>query len=206
MRDNISDENKRDENKRDEEKIEKNSQNGFVITGTRLRFITYTAMMLALTIVVQNLRLLIGSNWYSTVIIGTLINFILLFSSEKVGVWGSVIIAVIAPIIATFQGHISPIHLAPVVVIGNLIFPLVYWYLKKINSWLAVGIGAIAKSAFLFFAVKMVIDTLIIPNANNANVMSLATSAQYTWPQLLTACLGGVIFLMFRDALLSHNS
>lgn len=163
----------------------------FGIKQSTTKFVTYTAVMLALMIVIQNLRLLIGSNIYSTLIIGTGVNFILFYSTEKSGWLSGSIIALLAPIVALLQGHLSSIYLLPVVMLGNLVLVIAYEYLKRLNFWFGTITSCVSKSAVIF------LGALLVINMRPSSLGTFITSLSYTWPQLVTALIGGIIFAAF---------
>ena len=71
-----------------------------------IRNMVTTAILIALTIVFQLLRpVLGGSNPVSTYIIGSLVNLALIVAACAVGLVSGVSVAVAAPLIALWQGH-----------------------------------------------------------------------------------------------------
>ena len=114
-----------------------------------VRFMTRTALLLAVTVACQMLRPLITlPGLGSTLIIGSLVNASLAVSSVVVGIWGGIIISVAAPIIAFMQQHIAFIWLIPIVATGNLVLVILYglWYRK--NKWIAIGLSSVLKTWF----------------------------------------------------------
>ena len=65
------------------------------------------AMLLAVGLVLQALRLVIPMPPMWTVfIVGTLVNMVLVLAARTVGLWPSVMIAVLLPVMAYFQGQL----------------------------------------------------------------------------------------------------
>ena len=80
------------------------------------------AMLLAVGLVLQALRLVIPMPPMWTVfIVGTLVNMVLVLAARTVGLWPSVMIAVLLPVMAYFQGQLPLPFLIPVVAVGNLV-------------------------------------------------------------------------------------
>lgn len=154
-----------------------------------IKFITRTALLLALTVVFQMLRPLISLPALgSTFIIGSLVNASLAASSVVVGVWGGIIISIMAPIIAFLQQHIKFVWLIPIVAVGNMVLVLLYgWWYRK-NKWTAIGLSSFLKATALYLMIKIAINVLIVPEPA-AKMMSL----MFSWPQFVTAVIGGFL-------------
>ncbi len=154
-----------------------------------IKFVTRTALLLAVTVVCQMLRPLIAlPGLGSTLIIGSLVNASLAVSSVVVGVWGGIIISIIAPIIAFMQQHIAFVWLIPIVSVGNLILVIIYgrWYAK--SKWTAIGLSSFLKAVALYLMIKVFINALIVP-VPAAKMMSM----MFSWPQFITAVAGGFL-------------
>lgn len=156
-----------------------------------IRFITRTALLLALTVMFQMLRPLLSlPPLASNFIIGSLVNASLAISSVMVGIWGGLVISVVAPIIAFLQQHIKFVWLVPIIAGGNAVLVLLYgWWYRK-NRWVGIGLAALVKFVVLFALVKMAINTFVVPQAAAAML-----SLMFSWPQVVTALIGGVLAL-----------
>ena len=154
-----------------------------------IRFITRTALLLALTIVFQMMRPFIplsplGSNF----IIGSLVNASLATASVMVGMWGGIIISVAAPVIAFMQQHIAFVWLVPIVAGGNAALVLLYgWWYRK-NKWTGIALSSVVKFVLLFAMVKTAVSVLVVPPPAAAML-----TLMFSWPQLVTAVIGGII-------------
>lgn len=72
------------------------------------------AMLLAVGLVLQALRLVIPMPPMWTVfVVGTLVNMVLVLAARTVGLWPSVMIAVLLPVMAYFQGQLPLPFLIP---------------------------------------------------------------------------------------------
>ena len=88
-----------------------------------------TAVIIALAIAFQNLRLVLGVGAPLplspiTLIIGTLVNTCLIIAACTIGLWSGLAGAVVTPLIASLQG--SPLLLLPWIIAGNAVLVLCY--------------------------------------------------------------------------------
>lgn len=150
------------------------------------------ALILALTLVLQSLRVLMPiPPLFSTFIIGTMVNACLLVALEGAGLGAAVFIAAVAPVVAFLQQLLPlPVFIVPVAV-GNLLYVLVYRSGLRWGRGAAVGMAAVAKSAFLYAAFVWLLSFIDIPPK-----LAAALTFAMSWPQLLTAVAGGVVAAM----------
>lgn len=173
-----------------------------------LRLITRTALLLAVTLLFQELReVLPGTGTIvSTLIIGSLVNLGLLVSAAIVGWRGSILISIATPIVALIQGHITIPVLIPIVAAGNIILVLTFELLcRKLGcgqgrQWIALGTAAVLKTVFLWAAVTRFFVLLILPGMEGyppaaVEKISQTLSLNFSWPQLVTALIGGIVAL-----------
>jgi hypothetical protein len=154
-----------------------------------LRIITRTALLLALTLLLQSLRFVIPAPVFgSTLLIGSLVNACLLVSVESAGIWPGVIVAVATPIAASFQQMLPlPIFILPVAV-ANILYILIYKGGSAWGKWQGVTLAAMGKALFLYLAFAWLL-TLV-----NLNVkMAAALLFVMGWPQLATGLAGGLL-------------
>jgi hypothetical protein len=157
------------------------------------RFITRTALLLAIVIVFQLLGRFMGP--YNNFIVGPIVNAVLIIATAASGLWSGTAIAVIAPIVSalTNKAAIAPIILAfsPFIAAGNFIIVLSFSLLMKKSKVAGVITGAIVKFAFLYGAITVFAGLM---NLKPKVASSLTTL--FSWPQLVTALVGGVIALI----------
>lgn len=164
---------------------------------TSARFITTTAMLLALTIVFQMLRVIIpvlalpANLVFAQILVGSLVNLCLIVSTATAGVWSGLIISVAAPLVSLAQGHIALPWMVPFVIIGNALIVVVYALLYKRTQILGFVLGGIAKTAFLWIGIVLIGVSLFKVPEKAAATLSIS----FTWLQLLTAIIGGMISL-----------
>lgn len=156
---------------------------------TSTRRIVLTGLMLALTLVFQMLRFFIPMpSQLSIFIIGTLVNATLLVTVVLLGLGSGTIICVAAPMVAFFQGHIAFPWMVPIIAIGNFTIILIYYLFHSKAKGTAVLLSSFTKFVFLLISTRWFIGLLEVP-AKPAQVLSYA----FSWPQLITALLGGIV-------------
>jgi hypothetical protein len=166
-----------------------------------IKFLTRTALLLAVTVVCQMIRPLITlPGLGSTLVIGSLVNASLAVSSVVVGLWGGIIISITAPIIAFMQQHIAFVWMVPIVAAGNLVLVVLYGRFYQKNKWMAIGLSSFVKAVALYLLVKAAISIVMIPEPA-AKMMSL----MFSWPQFLTAAAGGLIASFILKILADMN-
>jgi hypothetical protein len=120
-------------------------------------------------------------------ITGTIVNCALLIVVATLGIRAGSLMCIIPSLIALAIG-LLPMPLAPMVpfiILGNVIFVIVFDYLHRINYWLGAISGAVLKFAFLMGMMSIV--THLVNNSIAANVAYMMS-----WPQLVTALMGCV--------------
>ncbi|MDI3535168.1 MAG: hypothetical protein PWQ82_1533 [Thermosediminibacterales bacterium] len=141
-----------------------------------LKFLTRTAVLLALTLAFQMFKL-------PQLFTGPAVNTMLFVSGGVVGIGGGVLIGALTPWIAFVNG-ILPAPLAPAIpfiMLGNAALVAVFVSVKRLNNMAAIILAAVIKFLILSTAVRMIIN---VPP-------KIATMLQL--PQLYTALAGGVI-------------
>ena len=138
--------------------------------------ITRTALLLALAIAVQQLKI----QWLT----GPAINAILLLAVAYVDVYAAAAIGAATPVLALLNG-IMPLAVAvPFIIMANMIYVMSFsWQFRK-NMMVAVAFAAIMKYLVLAGAVGFIIE--VPPRVAYA----------LTTAQLFTAVTGGVIAMV----------
>ena len=154
-------------------------------------WITRTAVCLALLICLQFATKSLGQ-----IVTGSCVNLVLAMAALFGGVWSGVVVAAVSPFFAWLLG-IGPafIQLVPCVALGNVVYALLFGLavrplLRK--KWLGGLIAMVAAAACKFLALYVVLVRLVAPSVVPAAKLTTVTAA-FTWPQLATACIGGVI-------------
>lgn len=173
-----------------------------------IRKMVITAILIALAIAFQNLRLVLGgTNTVSTYIISSLVNLCLIVASCTVGLWSGLSIALITPLIALMQGH-ALLPMVPWIIGGNAVLVLCYSLLIRRGDlkvqwlrWIIVGVTAAA----LKFAVICLGQTLMLSSTKGLVFqVALGTAAAAQVQQLITAAIAMLIARMVIIALPSN--
>jgi riboflavin transporter len=159
-----------------------------ILTGVNVRSLT---SFLSMTAVAMFLPFVIHLQWLT----GPIVNAILILVLFLVGIRSALVVALV-PSLMALAGGLLPAVLAPAVpfiMISNAIFILsidrIYDWSKNMNQgyWSGVLVGAILKFAFLYFSVGWITKLLL------KQELALAVTKMMSWPQLITAILGGLI-------------
>ncbi len=147
------------------------------------------ALLLALTIVFQSLRLIIPvPPFFTTFVIGSLVNACLLVALETAGLGAAAVIALVAPAVAYLQGLLFLPVFVPPVALGNLLYILLFRAALARGRVFAIGLAAAGKSAFLFAAFAWLLTLVAVPAPLAAGLMFAMG-----WPQLFTTIMGGIL-------------
>ncbi|MDR7868673.1 MAG: hypothetical protein RIN56_17920 [Sporomusaceae bacterium] len=159
------------------------------MTPSRPDILARAALLLALTVIFQSLRLIIPvPPFFTTFIIGSLVNACLLIAYETAGLGAAVAIALVAPVVAYLQGLLFLPVFIPPVAIAHLLYVLIYKTLLT-RSRIAATLSATAvKTAVLFTAFTWLLAFINVPPKLAAGIMFAMS-----WPQLFTGIMGGVL-------------
>lgn len=157
----------------------------------RTKFITRTALLLAVAIAFQLFGKFIP---YNNFIVGPIVNAVLIIATASAGFWSGAAISVIAPLVSAFtnKAAIAPLILAfsPFIIIGNLIIVACFFLLRKKNKVAGVATGAVLKFGFLYAAISIFTSIMEMKPQ-----VAITLTNLFSWPQLLTAVIGGAIAL-----------
>lgn len=120
---------------------------------------------------------------------GPIVNAVLFLSTAVLGIGAGVLIGFLPSMVSAFAG-LLPMPLLPMIpyiIMSNAILVLIFGVLLKKNFWLGVVSASFIKFLFLFLSSSFVIN-FFIKGALPAKIV-----AMMTWPQLITALIGGVI-------------
>ena len=167
----------------------------------KLRFITETAIMLALLVTLQAL-----TKGFGQLVTGSCVNAVLAVSALVGGLGCGITVALVSPVLAYLLGIAPVIVTVPVIMAGNATYVFLLWLLcrradnqfwKYCIGWL---VAAAAKFAILYLLVSEVVCGILAPSLLSAGVMKQpmlkALPVTFSWPQLFTALIGGGIALL----------
>jgi hypothetical protein len=170
-----------------------------VIKNTRVRWITQTGVFLALLIVLQTITAQFGNQF----ITGSVVNLILILSTMMCGFASGAAVACVAPIIIRLIGVGPPFWpLVPFIIIGCLVL-VAAWHLigqrgdnVKIFYPIALVVAAFCKFAVLYLGVVKFAAPILLNLPPDSPIM-----LAYSFPQIITACIGGVIAILILPVL-----
>ncbi|MBN1776602.1 MAG: hypothetical protein JW811_00620 [Clostridiales bacterium] len=186
------------------------------MSSQNIRKMVATALLIALAVVFQQLRFVLGDTIVTTYIISSLVNLCLIIAATAVGLWGGVSVAVATPLVALLQGHIKLVQMLPWILAGNLVLVLLYalFALKDKSSltiilprWLITGVVAAAvKYAVIGFG-----QSTVLTSVNQvAFSAAVSTAAGLQLVQLITAgiamALGWIILPMLPGRIIGKSA
>ncbi|MBQ8769325.1 MAG: hypothetical protein IJZ15_06755 [Oscillospiraceae bacterium] len=179
----------------------------------KIRWITETAVMLALLICLQWVGSFIPEQMTKQLITGTCVNAVLAITVMFVGMSSGITVAVISPVCAFLFG-IAPnfITVAPIMV-GNVCFVVLLKLLTGRAIWrqaVALIAAAVVKFGVLYILVVKVICGVAsgaLLGKKLGDIVVLAPPmlkmlpTMFAWPQLVTALAGGTLALLIVPTL-----
>ena len=172
----------------------------------KLRWITETAIMLALLVTLQALTKPMGQ-----LVTGSCVNAVLAVAVLVGGLWCGVTVAVISPVLAYLLGIAPQILTVPAIMVGNAVFVLLLHFLadpsgkKLVKQVIAWVVAAVAKFAALYAIVVWVICGVLAESLLASGMlkqpMLKVLPATFSWPQLITALIGGAVALLIVPVL-----
>ena len=172
----------------------------------KIRWITETAVMLALLIALQVLSKPLGQ-----LVTGSFVNAVLAVTVLFAGLYSGITVALLSPVLAYLLGIAPQILTVPAIMVGNTVFMILLSCIagkdsKKIaRQILAWVVAAGAKFVTLYGIVVWLIcgvlaDSLMASGALKAPMLK-ALPATFSWPQLFTALIGGAVALLMVPVL-----
>ena len=172
----------------------------------KIRWITETAIMLALLVTLQALTKPAGQ-----FVTGSCVNAVLAVSVLVGGLWSGVTIALVSPVLAFLLGIAPQILTVPAIMAGNTVFVLLLYLIvgakvasvaRRIIAWL---VAAAAKFVTLYVIVVKIICGVMAESLMAAGTLKApmlkALPATFSWPQLITALIGGGVALLIVPAI-----
>lgn len=172
----------------------------------KIRWITETAVMLALLVSLQGLTKSMGQ-----LVTGSCVNTVLAVAALVGGMGCGLTVALFSPILAYLLGIAPQILTVPAIMAGNCIYVVVLCLLadktgkkilRQIVAWIA---AAAAKFGALYAIVVWLICGVLSQNLIASGVMKppmlKMLPATFSWPQLFTALIGGAVALLITPVL-----
>ena len=172
----------------------------------KIRWITETAVMLALLVALQAL-----TKGFGQLVTGSCVNAILAIAVLVGGLGCGITVALTSPVLAFLLGIAPQILTVPAIMVGNTVYVVLLSLLagkdskkigKQILAWM---VAAAAKFATLYAVVVGLIcgvlsESLLASGAMKPPMLT-ALPATFSWPQLVTALTGGAVALLIVPAL-----
>ena len=172
----------------------------------KILWITETAIMLALLVTLQALTKPMGQ-----LVTGSCVNAVLAVSALVGGLSCGLVVALCSPVLAFLLGIAPQILTVPAIMVGNTVFVVLLSLLadktgkkivKQVIAWVA---AAAAKFAALYAIVVWLICGVLSESLIAAGTMKppmvQALPATFSWPQLITALIGGAVALLITPVL-----
>lgn len=172
----------------------------------KVRWITETAIMLALLVVLQAV-----TKGFGQLVTGSFVNAVLAVTVLVAGLGSGITVALISPVLAYLLGIAPQILTVPAIMVGNTLYVVVLQLIcgrdgksviRRIVAWLA---AAVLKFAALYGMVAGLIcgvfaDSLLAAGTLKPPMLT-ALPATFSWPQLVTALIGGGVAMLIVPVL-----
>lgn len=154
-------------------------------------WITQTAVLTAMLVLLQTLTKAGGQ-----FVTGSCVNAVLAIAVLFSGLWSGVTVAVISPFLAFVLG-IGPqlIPIVPAIAAGNVVYVLVLHFLSGKQIW-RQGISWMCAAACKFLTLNLLVVQLLCRILPLPEKQAATFAAMFSWPQLVTALIGGGVALL----------
>ena len=167
----------------------------------KIWWITETAVMLALLVTLQTLTKPMGQ-----LVTGSFVNAVLAVTVLVAGLYSGVTVALISPVLAYLLGIAPQILTVPAIMVGNTVYVVLLYFiagtdskkvLRRAAAWI---IAATVKFATLYAIVVWLICGVFAERLMDAGTLKAPMinmlPATFSWPQLITAMIGGAVALI----------
>lgn len=165
---------------------------------SKSQYITRTAVLCALAILFQMMRLFLPGIPQTAIpyLVGTLVNTCLLVSAFNVGLWSGLVVSVLTPMVAAIQGFLPTPILVPFIAGGNALLVLVHFLItRRIKKNWVFFPGAIAACAAKFVFLLLTVSMGASGILGLTGPAAAAVSLNFSYPQIITGVLGTVVAL-----------
>jgi hypothetical protein len=172
----------------------------------KIRWITETAVMLALLVSLQALTKPMGQ-----LVTGSCVNAVLAISALVGGLGCGLVVALCSPVLAFLLSIAPQILTVPAIMAGNGLFVILLNLLadktgkNPAKQVIALVTAAAAKFASLYAIVVWLICGVLSESLLASGVMKApmlkALPVTFSWPQLITALVGGSVALLIAPVL-----
>ena len=172
----------------------------------KIRWITQTAVLLAVLVTLQALTKPAGQ-----VVTGSFVNAVLAIAVLVAGLSSGITVALISPVLAYLLGIAPQILTVPAIMVGNSVYVVLLHFIagkdskKLVRQIIAWVVAAAAKFAALYAVVVWLICGVfaksLLASGMLKEPMLKVLPATFSWPQLITALIGGAVALLVVPAL-----
>ena len=172
-------------------------------TTSKTRFIAYTAVLLALLIALQ-----FATKAFGQIVMGSCVNLILAVAALCVGPWSGLIIALLSPFFAFLLGIGTPfIQIVPLIAVGNAVSVLLISFLCKKLAFRYGKLAGVCLAALCkFVTLWLLIVKVALPAMGLPEQKLVVLSASFSFPQLATALIGGLLALLLSDRIIKASA
>ncbi len=166
----------------------------------KIRWITETAVMLALLVALQAL-----TKGFGQLVTGSFVNGVLAVTVLVAGLSNGITVALLSPVLAYLLGIAPQILTVPAIMVGNSVYVIALHLIcgkdskrsfRQVAGWI---VAAGAKFAALYGIVAGlicgVLSESLLASGTLKPPMLQALPATFSWPQLFTALIGGAVAL-----------
>lgn len=152
----------------------------------KTRVITQSALLLAVALAVQSLRVVVPiPPMVSMLIVGTGVNLVLLILAHRVASVSAMVIGAVLPLVAFVQGQLPMFIFCPAVAFGNAIF--IYWA-SRWQGQRAVWLAPLVKAGALLGMSYLIVEAVGFPPAMRGAILFMMGLGQ-----LITALIALII-------------
>lgn len=171
----------------------------------KIRWMAETAVLLALLVTLQWATKPLGQ-----FVTGTCVNLVLAVAVLYAGIGSGLSVALLSPMFAYFLGIAPNLLTLPAIMAGNAVYVLTLRFVygdgtalwRKVLAWLSAAAG---KFAVLYALVVLLfcgaLSGALLEQGLLKEPMLKLLPATFSWPQLVTALIGGALALMISPLL-----
>ena len=169
----------------------------------KILWITRTAVILALLVTLQ-----VVTKSFGQFVTGSCVNLVLALSVLLAGLPCGLVVALVSPVLAFLLGIAPQVLTVPAIMAGNCVYVLLLHVLFAKQLWrqaIALICAAVAKFLTLYGIVAGLIcgvlaEHLLKTGLLKAPMLQLLP-ATFSWPQLVTAMIGGLLAILMLPVL-----
>ena len=172
----------------------------------KVRWITETAIMLALLVTLQAVTKPLGQ-----LVTGSCVNAVLAVAALVGGLGCGITVAVISPVLAFLLGIAPQPLTVPAIMVGNSVYVVLLSLLadkngKNLMKQVIAWVTAAAAKFLVLYAVVVglicgVLSEMLLSSGVMQAPMLKMLPATFSWPQLVTALIGGAAALLMVPVL-----